>query len=375
MNLQQFIENLQQYYILDNRLDKILLFVAVLGFGLLFKRFFSKYLGRFVYVFFKRISNEVPAKDFLELLQKPFERLLTIVIIYFATKNLILPNFIVADKNIDIEIHRWINNIYEGAFIISLTWIVLRLLDFGLIVIKNNPEYSKEKMNGQLFPFFKEFFKILVMIFSFFFLLGAAFDLDVTSIIAGLGIGGLAVALAGKETLENLIASFTIFLDKPFIVGDLVQVGNIIGTVEKVGFRSTRIRTVEKSLLTIPNKQLVDQPLDNQHNRSVMRVKVNLMLDITTPNEKIMAFNESLKEALEATDFIEKNVNNWFGEISANGVEIQLLYFVKTNDFTEYGKMKEKGNFIIKGVLERLGIELAKSLSHMIIKTENQGVK
>ena len=93
--------------------------------------------------------------------------------------------------------------------------------------------------NEQLIPFLKEVFKVFLVIFAFFFALGTLFSLDIGSIITGLGIGGLAVALAAKESLENLLASFTIFLDQPFIVGDLVQVGEVTGTVEKIGFRST----------------------------------------------------------------------------------------------------------------------------------------
>jgi MscS family membrane protein len=178
----------------------------------------------------------------------------------------------------------------------------------------------------------------------------------------------LAVALAGKETLENLIASFTIFLDKPFIVGDLIQVGNILGTVEKVGFRSTRIRTSEKSLLTIPNKQLVDQPLDNQNSRSLMRVKLSLVLEQSTPNETITSFTKRTKEVLGSTDFIDKNVKVWFSDISINGVEIQVVFYVKTNDADEYLLLKEKGNFLVKGVLEELNIQLEKGATNWILK-------
>ena len=89
------------------------------------------------------------------------------------------------------------------------------------------------------------------------------FNIDVTALAAGVGIGGIAIAMASKESLENLLGSFTIFFDKPFLVGDLVTTGNITGTVEKVGFRSTRIRTFDKSIVTVPNKNMISAELDN----------------------------------------------------------------------------------------------------------------
>src|SRR6185369_10292037 len=123
----------------------------------------------------------------------------------------------------------------------------------------------------QLVPFLREAIKIIIGVFSFFFILGAVFHINIASLIAGLGIGGLAFALAAKETLENLLGSFTIFLDKPFVVGDVVKVGSAEGTIENIGFRSTRIRTLEKTLLTVPNKKMVDAELDNLTERVVRR--------------------------------------------------------------------------------------------------------
>ena len=88
-------------------------------------------------------------------------------------------------------------------------------------------------------------------------ILSNIFDVNVAALAAGLGVGGVAVALASKESLENLLGSFTIFFDKPFTVGDTVTLGGVTGTVEKVGFRSTRIRTFDKSIVTVPNKNII----------------------------------------------------------------------------------------------------------------------
>ena len=102
-----------------------------------------------------------------------------------------------------------------------------------------------------------------------------------------MGVGGIAIAMASKESLENLLGSFTIFLDQPFNVGDIVKIGTITGVVEKVGFRSTRIRTFDKSLVTVPNKKMVDAELDNLGMRPVRRAKFNIGLTYNTSQETI----------------------------------------------------------------------------------------
>jgi MscS family membrane protein len=157
---------------------------------------------------------------------------------------------------------------------------------------------------------------------SIFIVLGVIFNLDVGSIVAGLGIGGLAVALAGKESLENLFASFTIFLDRPFTVGEVVQVGSISGKVEKVGFRSTRIRTMDKSTLTIPNKMMIDQPLDNLSQRRFRRASYQLCLTYDTPIPVMRSICEDVREAISEQELTrsESPIVHFtdFGESSLN---------------------------------------------------------
>ena len=102
-------------------------------------------------------------------------------------------------------------------------------------------------MDDQLIPFIIEIGKILIYVLGAFIVMGSIFNVNIAALATGLGIGGIALAMASKESLENLLGSFTIFFDKPFTVGDIVTVGSVTGTVEKVGFRSTRVRTFDKA--------------------------------------------------------------------------------------------------------------------------------
>ncbi|MGZ4049646.1 MAG: mechanosensitive ion channel family protein, partial [Bacteroidia bacterium] len=199
----------------------------------------------------------------LALLKKPLGIFILLISFYFAFNILTFPaewNFTTIDH---FGLRMLLYRAYQIGIIVTLTWVVLRVIDFFGLVLIYRASLTESKTDDQLVPFIKESIKVIVTIMAVFFILGAVFKLNIASLIAGLGIGGLAIALAAKESLENLLGSFTIFLDKPFVIGDLIRVGTLEGTVEKIGFRSTRLRTPEKSYVTVPNKKLVDGELDN----------------------------------------------------------------------------------------------------------------
>jgi MscS family membrane protein len=197
------------------------------------------------------------------------------------------------------------------------------------------------------------------MIFSLFSILGAVYNLDITSLIAGLGIGGLAIALAAKESLENLLGSFTIFLDKPFVIGDLIKVGNVEGNVEKIGFRSTRIRTLEKTFVTVPNKKLVDTELDNLTNREIRRIKFDIVLRYDTQLESIQKIINDIKLVIEADPLRFDEVSVYLYEFGNYGFTVRVIYFANTAVWNEYMQMREKINFKIIEIINKHKARLA----------------
>jgi MscS family membrane protein len=205
----------------------------------------------------------------------------------------------------------------------------------------------------------RELLKIFLVIVAFFFGLGFVFELNVANLIAGLGLGGLAFALAAKESLENLFASFTIFLDKPFVVGDLVTVNNVTGHIEKVGFRSTRIRTLDRSFLTLPNKFMIDNSLDNLTLRTHRRADFLLAIEYQTPSEKIESFLEGIRKIVGEDPRIDPEFVVRFTEFGESGYHLRVLYFAQTPDFLEFQKVKEEINFQILGLARNLGIAFA----------------
>ena len=182
-----------------------------------------------------------------------------------------------------------------------------------------------------------------------------------SSLITGLGIGGVAVALAARETLENFFASFTLFTDQPFIVGDDIEIGNLVGTVEKVGFRSTKIRNVDGSFITVPNRLLVSQTLNNLTQRNFRRVKKILHLKFENSQSKIKEICQEIQQLLLAFPETTNHENTFtkFDTIGEYSYQILIVYFANTNNYNDAKTIKEAINFKILEILAKHQVELA----------------
>ncbi|MDX5442757.1 MAG: mechanosensitive ion channel family protein, partial [Hymenobacteraceae bacterium] len=228
------------------------------------------------------------------------------------------------------------------------------------------------KVDDQLVPFFKDLAKVFVILVAALSVLRGIFSYDITGFVAGLGIGGLALAFAAKESLENLLASFTIFLDQPFVVGDLVQVGEVLGTIEKIGFRSTRIRTLEKSFVTVPNKNMIDKPLDNLTLRTFRRAKFDINLTYNTTSEQIRAIVVDIQEFLDNHPRTNQDGRVRFLNLGPHSKDVMVLYFVDTMDWNEFIDIKEEINYKIVEIVEKYGADFAFPTQTLYLRKEQE---
>ena len=158
---------------------------------------------------------------------------------------------LISNKGSGLGIIDIISKAFNFLLLLIVFWIINRSIDFIGFKLKNRASETESKVDDQLIPFAVDMAKVITIVLGIVMILGNVFDVNIAALVTGLGIGGVAFALASKESLENLLGSFTIFFDKPFTVGDAVTLGGVTGVVEKVGFRSTRIRTFDKSIVTI----------------------------------------------------------------------------------------------------------------------------
>jgi MscS family membrane protein len=347
--------------------------VGILAFGIIFRHLLSKALSWLAYKILRNYAKEeVGYKKFLELLKKPFSFFIALITVYFAFSHL---NFPIHWQIGPIEkwgLRMFLMRSMQTLIIIAFTWILLRIIDFGGLILTHRALQTESKTDDQIIPFLKESVKIMVMIISLFSILGAVFNMNITSLIAGLGIGGLAIALAAKESLENLLGSFTIFLDKPFVIGDLIKVGNVEGNVEKIGFRSTRIRTLEKTFVTVPNKKLVDTELDNLTNREIRRVKFDFGLRYDTPLEKIKTITDEIRVLIENDPMRFEEVSVYFYEFGNSALIIRVIYFVNTAIWKDYMEMRQKINFSISEIVNKNQACFAFPTQTIVMENTNQ---
>jgi MscS family membrane protein len=231
------------------------------------------------------------------------------------------------------------------------------MIDFIATILQRRANLTEDLSDSQLIVFFKDFLKVLLGIAGLLMILHFAFNMDVGNLFTGLSIVGAAIALSLRESLENLIASFVIFFDKPFTTGDVVKVQGITGTVEKIGLRSTRIRTDQKTYVTVPNKQMVDTILDNLSLRTQYKGELRLEIDLTTSSKKLQELLTGIKTILHRGDVKSSSV--FMNAIAGNAFMINGDYFTAHITDNEFNSIREGVNLSVLQLLETLGIQIA----------------
>ncbi|MFM2225944.1 MAG: hypothetical protein RJA07_2146 [Bacteroidota bacterium] len=342
---------------LDNTIEHWIKFVVLIALAVVLKKYISVVLGKITYRPFRNFSSDNETQKFTELLSKPFQFLILFITVFYAFKSLHYPQNLVL-QNEDFDLKLLLNNILKTAGAFAITWIVLRVIDFLSFVFYQKYSKHDSVVDEQIVPFIKDSSKVVICIISLITILSTIYKLNVASIIAGIGIGGLAVALAAKESLENLFGSFTIFLDKPFHVGDTIQIGSVTGIVERVGFRSTRIRTDNKTFVTVPNKQMVDTVLDNMTERTHRKVEFKIHLLQNTTKMQLQTIIDKIKLQLNNHELIENDYTVLFNTIGMGSFEILISYLVKDADIKTFNQIKENLNFYILDVLQTESVEM-----------------
>ncbi len=351
---------LDQVY-LDNSIRSYCIVGSSILVILILKKYFSRYIAALLFRLFHRIWKSVAKKTFIDLVVGPLEWLLSILIAVFAIDKLNFPSawqFKIYGHALDDIFTRF----GIGIIIISFTWFLLRVIDFIALVLEQKAAGSVDKTDDQLVVFFRDFLKIIIVIIGLLMLIKACFNQPVGNLLTSLSIIGAAVALAAKESLENLIASFIIFFDKPFTAGDIIKVNNVSGIIEKTGLRSTRIRTADKTLVTVPNKQMVDSAVDNWSLRTHRRAEIKLELSTKTTAVLSQKCIDEIKDILNSKKESFTSYSVYLTEIIKTGPVIIAEYLTLPIALEEFNNLKQTVNFSIKKMLEENNIEMSTAL-------------
>jgi len=238
-------------------------------------------------------------------------------------------------------------------------WAAFRLVDLIGGFLASQAGKTETKLDDLLIPLLRKTVKTFVAAFGIIYI-ADSFDIEVLPLLTGLGIGGLAVAFAAKDTIENFFGSISVILDQPFDVGDWIKVGDTEGTVEHLGLRSTRIRTFYNSLVTVPNATLVRATVDNYGRRRYRRFNTHLNVTYGTSPDKIEAFCEGIREIVRLHPFTRKDSYHvWLNKFGAHSLDILVYIFHECPDWGT--ELRERQRFMLDVIrlAERLGVQFA----------------
>ena len=255
----------------------------------------------------------------LDMVEEPIVFVLTVAGIWYGLRSLELPE--TADS--------WIGNVFQFLVVLAVAWMVTRVLDAiyreYLVPIA---EKSENDLDDQLLPILQKGTKLAMWSIGAIVALNNA-GYDVGALIAGLGIGGLALAMAAKDTVSNIFGGFTIFSDRPFKLNDRVKVAGFDGTVIDIGVRSTRLRTLEGRVVTIPNSTFSDSAVENVSLEPSRKIALNLGLTYDTTPEQMQQAMTILKGLAAANDALEEKVSIGFNAFGDFAMNILFIYYIK----------------------------------------------
>ncbi len=316
--------------------------------GLIFRKIFEFVLDNYI----RKITQRTTFTwddDLLEGIEKPLG-----FIFLMAFFSISYTNF-----QLSVTFNFYLAIILEIAISVGVIWLFYNLSGVFAKYLTVITDRTENKLDDQLVPLIRKSLRFFVVTMGVILILQNN-GYNVASLIAGLGIGGLAVALAARDTLANFFGSITIFLDRPFRIGDWVTIGKVEGVVEEVGFRSTRIRTFYNSLVSVPNSNVSNSDIDNYGMREYRRLKTVLNLTYATTPEQIEAFVEGIKAIVKANkhfrqDFYEVH----FTTFGAHSLDVLVYVFFKVPDWST--ELQQRHNFLLEvlRLAKELGVEFA----------------
>lgn len=322
--------------------------IAIFLVFLLLRKIFVNYILRLVIRFTNKTRTGFDTV-IIKALEKPLGFLFIILGLYLAS--IYLP---LQDRASQLLLEMW-----RIALIVLIAWGLYNFADhFSKIVdeVENKLQLNVDEI---LVPFFSKIIKVIIIILAFV-LIVSELGYDINGFIAGLGLGGLAIALAAQNTASNIFGGIVIIADKPFSIGDWIETPSVEGTVEDINFRSTTVRTFADAVVTVPNNTLANEPVTNWTRMGRRRISFNLGLAYTTPRQKIESCAKKIKAMLEKHAGIhQQTIFVKFDSFNDSSLDLFLYYFTKTTNWAEFLEVKEDTNYKIMEILEEEGVSVA----------------
>jgi MscS family membrane protein len=341
------LELLNSVYFGNTFLAWIYFFATLIIFVLVAKTiiYFTKGFGR-------RITSKIKGDwddKLLDLVEEPIAAFAAIIGLLIGYQ------FLTFDVTADFYFY----NIVKLASLLIGTWVVTRIIDVFLeVFIKPLTGKTKSKYDDQLIQLLGKLLKAAAIILAIIISLDN-FGFDVFTLVAGLGIGGLAFAFAAQRTISNAFGGLTILLSRPFVLGDSIESGGTVGTVEEISIMHTRIRNLDKRLVTVPNSDLAEATIINISSAKKRKTKWKLGLTYNTSVAQIEKAKKIIKDAIVKCDLCEKEPTIVFDEFDDSSLNLLVVFYTTTGTWADMAKAKDEVGLKIKKEFEKAKIEFA----------------
>jgi len=304
------------------------------------------YIVTFILIKMLQTNQRFNKKRLQKFIAGPL-RFLIVVIFMRSTFYLIAPTLVV-------------RAVFETKtfFIIAVLWVLMGVVDLIIYRLAEHMRRNGQHDAAVLLKPASTTVKIVLVIFALISWMNNL-GFQVTALLAGLGIGGVAFALAAQKSLENLIGSITIYTSQPVRVGDFCKFGTTLGTVEEIGLRATQLRTLARTVVFIPNALFASAEIENLTQRDKILYRTRLRLSYKDTPEQVKQVLTKIRELIDQHEFIdEENSRVRFLEFGKYAQELELYVYIKTRDFVEYLEHREDVNLKINDIVASVGVEL-----------------
>jgi MscS family membrane protein len=252
-----------------------------------------------------------------------------------------------------------LDRLFRLVSIFLVTWTAFRLVDAGAILLSEMSARTESKLDDQLVPLARKGGKVFIATLGFV-LVAQNLGYSVSGLLAGLGIGGLALAMAAKDTLANLFGSLMIMLDRPFHVGDQITFSGGEGVVEEIGMRSTRVRTPARTVVSVPNQNLANATVENQSQMPRRRVKFTLGITYEASASQMQELVGRIDASLRTNpDVDQEQIMVRFTDFGASSLDILVQYFTVTTEYPRHLEVRQQVNLTLMGLIEAMELKIA----------------
>lgn len=348
--------------LISEEIDTYIYAVAIFIFFLIFRTIFRNTIIKLLEKITSKTRNNIDSQ-IVKVIKEPVDYLFIVIGLKISTDYVNFSN----------NFQAYLDHIIKSFFIFVLFWTIYRTITpISMLILKSHEKLKGKELGKDLANLIVKAVQIVIIALSIITIL-QEWGYNITGFLASLGLVGMAIALAAKDTVANLFGSLVIFSDKPFKIGDWIKTNSVEGIVEVVGIRSTKVRTFAQALVSVPNATLANEPILNWSKMGKRRIKMTIGLTYSTTSSQMETILKDMRKMLNKhKDIHKETIFIHFTDFQDSSLGIFCYFFTKTTNWGEYMEIKEDINLKIMHIVESNGSSFAFPSRSIYIENDKQ---